>query len=158
MVSELSLASDHCGKTARNSILTEALVFHQTLSTPKASYSERCPSGTPRGRTQKIHIFLKDPIMRMSYNTSPFHTLEFLKKYIITIPNTRVRNNNNGIFLKKTSSSRGKDSIWAHQKDPPHKGTLQASPAIGVNKPWVHNVLARLTRLVGIISRLQGIW
>ena len=68
-----------CGRTAQNSTLTEALVFHQTLSTPKASYSGRCPSGTPQGRTQKIHIFPNDPIMRMSYNTYPFHTSEFLK-------------------------------------------------------------------------------
>ena len=77
-----------CGRTTQNSILTEALVFHQTLSTPKANYSERCLSGTPRGRTRKIHIFPKDPIMRTSYNTSPSHTLKFLRKYIITIPNT----------------------------------------------------------------------
>ena len=83
-----------CGRTARNSVLTEALVFHQTLSTPKASYNERCPSGTPRGRTRKIHIFSKDPIMRTSYNTSPFHTSEILEKYIITLPNVRVRNDN----------------------------------------------------------------
>ena len=30
--------------------------------------------------------------MRMSYNTGPFHTSEVLKKYIITLPNVRVRN------------------------------------------------------------------
>ena len=144
------------GRTVWNSILTEALVFHQTLSTSKASYSRRCPSGVPRGRTRKVHIFPKDPIMRMSYNTSQFHTSEFLKKYIITIPNTRVRNDKQR-NLKITSSGRGEDSVWAHQKDLPHKDTLQASPATGVNKPWVHNVLARLTRLVGILSRLQGI-
>ena len=59
MVSELSLVSDHCGRTARNSILTEALVFHQTLSTPKASYSGRAPSATPQGRARIVHIFLK---------------------------------------------------------------------------------------------------
>ena len=34
--------------------------------------------------------------------------------------------------------------------------TPEAAPAIGVNKPGVYNVLARLTRLVGIIFRLQG--
>ena len=75
-----------CGRTTRNNMLTEVLVFYQTLSTLKASYSGRYPSGTPQGRTRKIHIFSKDPIMRTSYNTSPFHTYEFLKKYIITIP------------------------------------------------------------------------
>ena len=57
------------GRTTQNSTLMEVLVFHQTLSTPKAGYSGRYPSGTPQGRTQKIHIFPKDPILRMSYNT-----------------------------------------------------------------------------------------
>jgi len=86
-----------CGRIVRNNILTEVLVFHQTLSTPKASYNGWYPSDTPQWRAQKIHIFPKDPIMRTSYNISLFHTLEFLKKYIITIPNTRVRNDNSGI-------------------------------------------------------------
>ena len=72
-----------CGRTVQNSTLMEALVFHQTLSTPKANYCGRYPSGTPRGRTQKIHIFPKDPIMRTSYNTSPFHTSEFLKSILL---------------------------------------------------------------------------
>ena len=45
------------GKTARGNTPSEALVFHQTLSTPKASYTGRYPSGTPQGRTRKIHIF-----------------------------------------------------------------------------------------------------
>ena len=51
------LNGDLCGRTAWNSTLTEALVFHQTLSTPKASYNERYLSGTPQGRTWKIDIF-----------------------------------------------------------------------------------------------------
>ena len=41
----------------KNNTLTKALVFHQILSTPKASYSGRYPSDTPQGRTRKIHIF-----------------------------------------------------------------------------------------------------
>ena len=51
------LEKNKCGRTARNNILTEALVFHQTLSTPKASYSGQYSSSTPQGRTRKIHIF-----------------------------------------------------------------------------------------------------
>ena len=82
-----------CGRIVRNNTLTEVLVFHQTLSTPKASYSGRYPSDTPQVRTRKIHIFPKDPIMKTSYNTCPFHTSEFLKKYIITLPNVIVWNN-----------------------------------------------------------------
>ena len=83
---------EECGRTAWNSTLTEVLVSHQTLSTPKTGYNERYPSGTPQGRTRKIHIFPKDLIMRTSYNTDPFHTSEVLKKYIITLPNIRVQN------------------------------------------------------------------
>ena len=44
--------------------------------------------------------------MRTSYNTSPFHTLEFLKKYIITIPNTECGMINSGIFKKIASSDK----------------------------------------------------
>ena len=58
MNSEPIIGSDtNYGRTAKNNALTDALVLHQTLSTPKASYSERYPSGTPQGRAQKIHIF-----------------------------------------------------------------------------------------------------
>ena len=98
----------NCGRTARNSILTEALVFHQTLSTLKASYNERCPSGTPQGRTRKIHIFPKDPIMRTSYSTSPFHTLEFLKSILLQYQIPECGIINSGI-LKITISDNGED-------------------------------------------------
>ena len=100
----------NCGRTVQNSMLTEVLVSHQILSTPKIGYREQYPSGTPQGRTQKIHIFLEDPIMGMSYKISPFHTSEFLKNYIITIPNTRVWNDKQR-NLKITSSGRGEDSV-----------------------------------------------
>ena len=36
-------------------------------------------------------------------------------------------------------------------------GTPQVEPATGVNKHRVHNVLARLIQLVGIVSRCRGI-
>ena len=57
----------------------------------KSNYASLTPRVLHRGRTQKIHIFPEDPIMRASYNTCPFHTSEVLKKYIITLPNVRVR-------------------------------------------------------------------
>ena len=59
---------------------------------------------TPR-ENPKIHIFPKDPIMRMGYNTSPSHTLEFLKKYIITIPDIECGKINSRI-LKDTSNDK----------------------------------------------------
>ena len=127
------LLATECGRTARKSTLTEALVFHQTLSTPKASYSERCPSGTPRGRTRKIHIFPKDPIMRTSYNTGPLHTSEFLKKYIITIPNTRVQNDKQRNL--KIHLAIGTRIRLSPPEESSTQGTPQASPATGVNNP-----------------------
>ena len=72
-----------CGRTVRNNTLTEVLVFHQTLSTPKASYSGRYPSGTPQGRTRKIHIFPKDPIMRTSTILIHFIHQSFLKSILL---------------------------------------------------------------------------
>ena len=81
-----------CGRTARNGTLTEMLVFHQTLSTPKASHSGRYPSGTPQGRTRKIHIFPKDPIVRTSYNTCPFYTSKFLKSTLLQNQMSECRN------------------------------------------------------------------
>ena len=72
-----------CGRTVWNSMLTEVLVSYQTLSTPKTGYRERYPSGTPQWRIRKIHIFPNDPIMRTSYNTSPFHTSEILKSTLL---------------------------------------------------------------------------
>ena len=48
-----------CGRITRNNTPSEALVFHQTLSTPKVSYKYNgwIPSSTPQERTQIIHIF-----------------------------------------------------------------------------------------------------
>ena len=41
-----------CGRTAQNNTPLEALVFHQTLSTPKASYIGWIPSSTPKGELE----------------------------------------------------------------------------------------------------------
>ena len=88
------------GRTAQNNTLTELLVFRQTLSTSKASYSGRYPSGTPQGRTQKIHIFPQG-----SNNENELHYLihfihpEFLEIYYLHclmlecgILNSRIKN------------------------------------------------------------------
>ena len=77
------------GRTTRNSTLTEALVFHQTLSTPKASYSGGIHRAHPKGEPERSTFFLR---VRTSYNTYPFHISEVLKNYIIILPNVRVRN------------------------------------------------------------------
>ena len=41
-----------CGRTARNSTLPKALVFHQTLSTPKVSYIGRFYRAHPKGELE----------------------------------------------------------------------------------------------------------
>ena len=88
----------NCGRTARNSTLTEALVFHQTLSTPKSKLQRAVSVGhTPRENPKDPH-FSQRSNNENELQQSLFHTLEFLKKYIITIPNTRVWNDNSGIF------------------------------------------------------------
>ena len=72
--------------------------------------------------------------MKTSYNTCPFHTSEFLKKYIITIPNTRVRNDKQR-NLKITSSDKGRGIRLSPPEGSSTQDTPQASPATGVNKP-----------------------
>ena len=55
-----------CGRTTRNSVLTEALVFHQTLSTLKASYIEWFRRSHSKGELEQSTFFFQDPIMRTS--------------------------------------------------------------------------------------------
>ena len=73
-----------CGRTARNNTPLEAFVFHQTLSTLKASYIERIPSSTSQGRTRIIHI------LPLGYNNgneftilSPFRTTRVLRNTLL---------------------------------------------------------------------------
>ena len=73
----------NCGRTTRNSVLTEALVFHQTLSTPKATTTSGIRRTHPEGEPERSTFSPKDPIMKTSYNTSPSHTLEFLKSTLL---------------------------------------------------------------------------
>ena len=54
------------GRTARNRMLSEALVFHQTLSTPKAGYIGRFRRAHPKGELEQSIFFFQDPIIRMS--------------------------------------------------------------------------------------------
>ena len=142
-----------CGRTAWNNALTEALVFHQTLSTPKASYSGRVPSGTPQGRARIIHIFPQgsNNENELQYLVHFIH-LEFFKIFYYNtkfrVQNIKQWNNN------KHLSVMNKDPSVPTRRILHTTAMSQEVPATGVNKPWVHNVLARLIQLVGIISRL----
>jgi hypothetical protein len=74
----------NCGRTTRNSVLTETLVFHQTLSTPKATTTSGIRRAHLEGEPERSTFsFSKDPIMKTSYNTSPSQTLEFLKSTLL---------------------------------------------------------------------------
>ena len=96
---------NRCGRTVQNNTLTEALIFHQTLSTPKASYNERILSGTPQGRARKIHIFPQGSNNENELQHKSISYIRVLEKYIITIPNTEFGMINSGI-LKDTSSDK----------------------------------------------------
>jgi len=88
-----------CGRTARNSTLLETLIFHQTLSTPKASYIRRFHRAHPKGELKQSMFFLQDPIMR----TSLQYLVHFIQQKFSEIHyyNTkfRVRNLNSGIKI-----------------------------------------------------------
>ena len=60
---------DICGRTVRNSTLSGALVFHQTLSTPKVGYIERFRRAHPKGELEYSTFFIQDQIMKRAYNT-----------------------------------------------------------------------------------------
>ena len=46
----------NCGRTARNSVLTEALVFHQTLSTPKATTTSGVHQAHHEGEPERTTV------------------------------------------------------------------------------------------------------
>ena len=77
--SHLNTLVSKCGRTVRNNTPSEALVFHQTLSTPKASYIGRVSSSTPQGRTRIIHVFPPGSNNENEFTIlSPFHTTRVL--------------------------------------------------------------------------------
>ena len=76
--------SSRCGRTARNNTPSEVLVFHQTLSTPKASYIGRIPSSTPQGRARILLIFPLGSNNKNKFKIlSPFHTTRVLRNTLL---------------------------------------------------------------------------
>ena len=90
---------EQCGRPVQNNTFTETLVFHQTLSIPKASYSGWYPSGTPQGRARKIHIFPQGCTNENELQLSPFHTSRVLKNCIITLPKSECGILNSGMKI-----------------------------------------------------------
>ena len=152
-----SLSHVWCGRTVWNNTPSEALVFYQTLSTPKASYIGWISSSTPQGRTRIIHVF---PLGSNNENEftllNPFHTTRVLRNTLLQyqIKSAEIIQQNENKHL----SIIYKDPSVPNRRILHTTATPQAAPAIGVNKPWVHKVLARLIRLVEVIFLLQGIW
>jgi len=88
-----------CDRTVQNNTFLEAPVFHQTLSTSKASYIGRIPSSTSQGRTRIIHIFPLGPYNENEFTVlSPFHTTRVLEIHYYSAK-FRVRNLNSGITI-----------------------------------------------------------
>ena len=73
-----------CGRTARNNTHSETLVFHQTLSTPKASYIRQISLSTPQGRTRIIHVFPLGSNNKNEFTVLiPFHTTRVLRTTLL---------------------------------------------------------------------------
>ena len=73
-----------CGRTDRNNTPSEVLVFHQALSTPKASYIGRIPSSAPQGRARIIHIFPPGSNNENEFTIlSQFHTTRVLRNTLL---------------------------------------------------------------------------
>ena len=110
---------DGCGRTAQNSTLLEALVLHQTVSTPKAGYIGRFRQAHPKRELEQSTFYIQNSIMSTSLQYLVHFIQEFLK---IIYYNTRVQSmiikqRNENKHLVKTIQR----SVYAHQKNPPHK-------------------------------------
>ena len=124
---------------------------------PESKLHLTVPSSTPQGRTRTIHVFHPGSNNENEFTSlSPFHTIIVLKntllQYQVQSAEFKQRNWNKLLMIRYKDPSISTRRILYTIIIP------QATPATGVNKLWVHNVLTRLTRVVGITSRLQRIW
>ena len=93
------IGQTRCGRTARDSMLPDALVFHQTLSTPKVSYIGWFHRAHPKGELEQSTFFIQNPIMR----TGLQYLVHFIQQEFSEIHyyNTKFRvwNLNSGIKI-----------------------------------------------------------
>ena len=111
-------------------MLPGALVFYQTLSTPKASYIGRIPSNTPQGRTRIIHIFPPGSNNENEFTIlSLFYTTRVLRntllQYQVQSAKFKQRNYNKHITVEY------KDPSVPTRRILHTTVALQAAPAIG---------------------------
>ena len=115
-------------------MLPGALVFYQTLSTPKASYIGWIPSRTPQGRTRIIHIFPPGSNNENEFTIlSPFHTTRVLRNtllhYQVQSTEFKQRNYNKHLTIEY------KDLSVPTRRILHTIATLQAALATEINKP-----------------------
>ena len=130
----LCAMDEHCGRTVRNNTPSEAPVFHQTLSIPKASYIGRILLSTPQGRAQIIHIFPPRSNNENEFTIlSPFHTIRVLR-------NTLLQYQVQSAEFKQWKYNKHLTVEYKDLSVPTRRilhttATLQTAPATGVNKP-----------------------
>ena len=119
----------------RNNTPSKALVFHQTLSTPRVSYNGRIPSSTPpRENSNNPHFFPPESNNENEFTIlSPFHTIRVLRntllQYQIQSAEIKQRNKNKHLSIIYKDSSVPTRRILHTMTTP------QAVPVTGVNKP-----------------------
>ena len=120
-----------CDRTTRNNTPSEALVFHQILSTPKASYIGWVPSSTPQGRAQIIHIFPPGSNNENEITIlSPFHTTRVLRNTLLQyqVQSAKFKQWNKHLTI------RYKDPFEPTRRILHTTATPQATPTTEVNK------------------------
>jgi hypothetical protein len=124
---------------------------------PESELNQMIPSSTPDGRTRTLHILHSGSNNEYKLTIlSPFHTTQSLET-VITIPEVQSAIINSG---NKITSNGSDENPYVpirrilHTRQTCSKCTYNR----GKNKSWVHNVLARLTRLGIIFPDSQGSW
>ena len=75
---------NYCGRTAQNSTLTEALVFHQTLSTLKVDYIGWSHRAHPKGELEQSTFFHPGSNNENKFTSlSPFQTTIVLENTLL---------------------------------------------------------------------------
>ena len=101
-------------------MLPEALVSHQTLSTPKVSYIRQFRRAHPKGELETIHVLHSESIM----STRLQYLVHFIQQAFLEIIyySTRVQS---GIIKQRKENKHLAEtiqgSVCAHQKNPPQK-------------------------------------
>ena len=73
-----------CVRTSQNNMLSEALIFHSTLSTPKISYIGQFRRAHPTRELKSIHVLPPESTNEYELTIlSLFHTTRVLGNYLL---------------------------------------------------------------------------